>query len=191
MGQKPEFDGVKLSLMHLDFSTGSFLGEPPQSVKTLGELASLFRDRMMAERMDASTVVYEIHGCPAEAEGRPRLLYATTVLHPGIVSGEFFMTRGHFHTNPERGEFMMTCEGEGVLLLMDRERNTWSERMEKGSVHDIDGRYAHRVVNTGSESLVFLVVWMSDCGHEYDSIMESGFGKAVVAEGGRFALVPR
>lgn len=166
--------------MILDLGTGIFEGQPPQSARRLGELASIFRNPEAAKGMDPRTPVYETYGCPGEVEGPARLLYATTVLHPGQVGGEFFMTRGHFHTDPARGELMLTLRGHGALILMDRDRNTWTEPMEPGSVHDIDGRYAHRVANTGDELLVFYVAWMSDCGHDYESIREQGFGKILV-----------
>ena len=35
-----------------------------------------------------------------------------------------------------------------MLILMDRERNTWAERMMPGSLHYIPGGVAHRVANT-------------------------------------------
>jgi len=165
----------------LDFGSGVFSGEPPHTVRTVGELCSIFGDQNAAASMDPGTVVYEIHGGPAEVEGAGRLLYATTVLHPGRVGSEFFMTRGHFHIDPERGELMFTLRGTGALILMDRARDTWTEAMSPGSVHDIDGRHAHRVANTGEEPLIFLVAWMSDCGHDYASIAERGFCKRLVA----------
>lgn len=159
--------------MILDFSTGLFQGQSAQSRRALGELAQIYAGAIQ----NPDQLVYETHGCPGEVEGPPRLLYATTILQPGDVDGEFFMTRGHFHTNPDRGELMWTLRGTGALILMDRARATWMEEMTPGSTHDIDGRHAHRVANTGDEPLVFLVAWMSDCGHEYDSIREQGFGK--------------
>lgn len=165
--------------MLLDFSTGRFDGAPPQTRRTVGELGSIFAD---SRGVDPDTLVYETFGSAPEVEGPPSLLYATTVIQPGDVNGEFFMTRGHFHTNPERGEFMTTLQGEGALLLMDRERNTWTVPMSAGSVHHIDGRYAHRVANTGDVPLVFLVVWMSDCGHDYEAIRQHGFGKRLRRE---------
>ncbi|HWD39707.1 MAG TPA: glucose-6-phosphate isomerase family protein [Fimbriimonas sp.] len=161
----------------LDLQSGRFDSEPPQSVRTLRDISSIFRDQSALATWDPSTVVYETHGCPGEVDGEPRLLYATTVLHPGQVGSEHFMTRGHFHVKPERGELMLTLRGTGELLLMDRSRKIWREPMEPGSLHDIDGRYAHRVVNTGSVPLVFFVTWMSDCGHDYESIMKAGFGE--------------
>jgi glucose-6-phosphate isomerase len=163
----------------LDLKTGITDGSEPHSVRTLAELAPIFATPVDPERGEET--VYEIYGLPSEVEGPARLLYATTILHPGHVDGEFFMTRGHFHTDPTRGEFMVTLNGQGSLILMDREGKTWTEGMKTGSVHDIDGHHAHRVANTGPEPLVFLVVWMSDCGHDYESIRERGFGIRVRA----------
>jgi len=167
--------------LSLDLASGIYAGHAPQSVRTLANLVELFAhpEGIGADRLSES--VYEIHGSPAEIEGPAQLLHATTVLYPGQVNGEYFMTRGHFHTKPERGEFMLTLEGEGLAVLMDRDGETWTEPMMKGSVHDIDGHHAHRVVNTGDKPLVFLVVWMSDCGHDYSSIRERGFGKRFFA----------
>ena len=166
------------SVVTLSFETGRFDDGPPQSSRLLGELAEIF----VGEVDDPSRLVYETFGCPAEVDGSPRLLFATTRLQPGNVQGEYFMTRGHFHTNPERGELMITLNGQGRLLLVDREGNGETELMEPGSTHDIDGRFAHRVVNTGSVPLVFLVAWMSDCGHDYESIRQKGFGLRVFAD---------
>jgi len=150
--------------------------DAPLVVRTLGEVGAIFSDQDGLVAMDASSTVYEIYGCAGEVEGPARLLYATTVLYPGMVGDEFFMTRGHFHTNPDRGEIVLTLSGQGSLILMDRERRTWIEPMTAGCVIDIDGRHAHRVANTGDEPLVFFVTWMSDCGHDYASIAADGFG---------------
>lgn len=166
--------------MRLDLATGIFEGQWPQSIRTLAELAPIFADREAAGAMAPETIVYETHGCPGEMDGEARLLYATTIIQPGTVGDEYFMTRGHFHTDPSLGELMFTLKGQGALVLMDRERTTWAEEMSSGSVHDIDGRHAHRVVNKGDEPLVFLVAWMSDCGHDYESIRELGFGKRLM-----------
>ena len=162
--------------LSLDFATGLYAGQALQSVRRLSDIAELFEHSSLIGPLRKDEVVYEIHGSPAEVDGPGRLLHATTILYPGHVGGECFMTRGHFHTDPLRGELMFTLRGTGEALLMDRDGKTWTEPMSPGSVHDIDGRYAHRVVNTGEVPLIFLVTWMSDCGHDYESIREKGFG---------------
>ena len=151
--------------MTLDLATGRTAG-PPTAVKLLGDLAPIY-----GEVDDPGHVVYEIYGEPNQDDlDPPKLLYATTVLQPGRANGRPFMTRGHFHKKPERGEIVLTLAGVGLLLLVDREGNTKTEAMFPGVISDIDGRWAHRVVNTGDSPLVFFVTWMSDCGHEYGTI---------------------
>lgn len=138
--------------------------------RTLGELAELFADQQALAGLDESQVVYETHGFPEPPEGPPTLLAATTVLYPGRVGHETFMTRGHFHVDPTRGESCFTLRGKGLLLLRDREGVDQRIPMYPGSLAMIDGHLAHRVVNVGDEPLVFLVTWMSDCGHDYASV---------------------
>lgn len=143
--------------------------------RTLRDIGGLFLNAQAASAIDPDLVVYEVHGCPGEVPGPAKLLYATTVIQPGDVDGEYFMTRGHFHADPARGELMLTLQGEGALILMTRAGQTSSEPMSVGSLHDVDGAHAHRVANTGIVPLIFFVTWMSDCGHEYGPILEHGF----------------
>lgn len=124
-------------------------------------------------------VVYRTYGMVAADSSAPEMLYASTVIEPGDVHGECFMTRGHFHTDPLRGEWMLTLRGSGSLVLRDRDGKAWTESMGTGSVHMIDGRHAHRVANTGDEPLVFVVTWLADCGHDYETILREGFGLVV------------
>ena len=68
----------------------------------------------------------------------------------------------------------------GMLILMDRERNTWAERMMPGSLHYIPGGVAHRVANTGNSVLSFAACWPSDAGHNYEEIANKGFSARLV-----------
>lgn len=170
-------------LPKLDFASGRIDPSDHTAQRHVRDLTAIFSDAEAAAK-HGDQVVYTTYGCPGDAPGE-RLLYGTTVLEPGKVGDEYFMTRGHFHTKPERGELCFTISGRGILLLMDRDRNCRHEGMSPGSIHDIDGRLAHRVVNIGKEPLVFLVSWMSDCGHEYESIREKGFSIRVVEQGGK------
>lgn len=163
--------------MQLDLQTGRFLGQEPQSVRRLREIAEIFATPPLIED---DSIVYETYGCPADVEGDAQMLYATTVLYPGLVGDEYFMTRGHFHERQDRGEFMLTLAGEGALILMDRAGNTILEALSPGTTVHIEGTHAHRVANTGTEPLVFIVTWMSDCGHDYESIRKHGFSRRLM-----------
>ena len=159
--------------MRLDFSDGRFDRGEPTSVRTVQDLKEIWET---APDSDDRRVVYRTYGMPGGDRESPDLLYASTVIEPGDVNGEFFMTRGHFHVKPERGEWMLTLRGSGKLLLRDREGAVWSEDLRTATVHLIDGRHAHRAVNVGTEPLVFVVTWLADCGHDYEAIRREGFG---------------
>jgi glucose-6-phosphate isomerase, archaeal len=130
-------------------------------------------------------VVYTTQTYATGAEGSAGVvLWGNTILLPGFVGNEFFMTRGHRHVKETHGELCITVSGTGVLLLMDEHRSTTSVEMTPGSTHWIDGRMAHRTINTGSAPLVFLCAWPADCGHDYAEIASRGFGvRLLVADG--------
>lgn len=165
--------------MKIDFESGRWEGAGLScGTKTIGDLAPYYS----ATASDLEDlVVYETFGVQ-EAEPADAMM-ATTVLQAGLVGEEFFMTRGHFHVNPARGETCVILRGSGVLVLANRENEWRAEEMSRGSVHVIDGSWAHRVVNVGTEPLVFLVTWMSDCGHDYASIEAKGFPVRILSSG--------
>lgn len=164
-------------MLEFDFSTGLLQGTPVLSrIVTLADLGLVFRDEPARLRMDAATVVYRVHSFqPVSEDTQGGLFWGTTAIEPGIVGDEYFMTRGHFHAKRESSEYYATLHGEGALILMDEDRQTCSQPMSRGSLHYIPGKVAHRVVNTGSEPLVFCACWPSDAGHDYQSIASAGF----------------
>jgi len=178
-----------IEIPFVDLNTGRLAGPGcAESTRTVKDVKAIFADQEAALLMDQSTPIYTTYGLPDT--GKPELLYATTVIYPGQVGNEYFMTRGHFHTNLDRGEFNITLSGDGAMILMDSERNTTFEKMSKGSIHNVDGRFAHRVANTGNEPLIFLCVWMSDCGHDYEAIMKDGFSQRLLDKDGGPTLFP-
>ncbi len=150
--------------MQLDLLTGVIEPSLHTATRRYKDLLGIFEN--FDPDLDPETIIYQTYGSPGDAEGE-RLLYGTTVLMPGAVCGEQFMTRGHVHIRPDRGELCLTLEGSGILLLASEDGSYTSETMNPGSIHDIDGRLGHRVLNTGNVPLVFFVTWMSDCGHDY------------------------
>lgn len=178
--------------VNLEWLTGTLRGGPVQeTTKKLGELKGLFQDEAAFARMDPATVVYEVRWwspVPAGEEGG--LLWGVTTLHPGRVGDEYFLTHGHFHANRTRAEYYATAAGNGLLIRMDDDRKTWAEEMSPGTLHAISGQHAHRVVNVGSEPLIFWACWGSDAGYNYQTIRERGFGARVVERNGRPVMIP-
>lgn len=171
----------------LDLGTGSIEPEAAVSERRLGEMAGLFQ----AEVDPASReIVYRVSLVPG-GESASDLLCCTTVLQPGRVGDEYFMTAGHFHAVRERAETYLGLRGRGLVVLADEEGRWQVEELSPGSLVSIPGGWAHRTVNPGPEPLVFFSTWIADAGHDYETIRRSGF-PVVVSQGasGALAVLP-
>ncbi|MDH6306527.1 glucose-6-phosphate isomerase [Parabacteroides sp. PF5-5] len=150
--------------------------EVEKSNRTLADLKDIFQDKQSYETIAPETLLYEVYCYLPEKEGTMGALnFGITHIYPGKIGLEYFMTKGHFHAQDDRAEYYWGIEGEGVLILMDRQRNTWGEKMFLGSLHYIPGGVAHRVANTGNTVLSFGACWPSDAGHNYEEIAQNGF----------------
>ena len=166
----------------LNLQTGALTGNNVRkSARTIGQMQGLYADEAARAALPQDTVVYRTYWAEGEPEGTEgALLYGTTTLEPGVVGEEYFMTRGHFHALRNRAEFCLTISGQGALILMNEDRETRIEPMSPGSLHVAPGHTAHRVANTGTTPLTFLVVWPADCGHDYEEIERNGFSQRVL-----------
>src|ERR1035437_1790695 len=175
----------------VDWTTGTLTGPGiEEGVKTLGQLEGLFRDQAAWRKMNPDTEVYKVRYWRPVPDGTlGGVFWGATVLQPGRVGDEYFMTHGHFHANRDRAEIYATVKGTGAMLFMDQDGKTWSQEMKPGTVHYIPGNGAHRVANPGDEPLTFLASWPSDAGHDYGSIRTAGFGKRMVLKDGGPCLV--
>ncbi len=169
----------------------SLMGEGiKKDVRFLGELQNVFEDKITLETISRETIVYEVYSyIPVEEKSSGSLNFGLTHIHPGKVGQEYFMTKGHFHTCEESSEYYWGIEGEGVLILMDKDRNVWGEKMFPGSLHYIPGSIAHRVANTGNTLLAFGACWPSDAGHNYEEIALNGFSGRVLEIDGKPQLI--
>jgi glucose-6-phosphate isomerase, archaeal len=164
-----------------DFATGALHGSAVSEIsRRLGDLRGVFRDSDAHAAMDPAAMVYRVQLYQPVAEGlEGGLFWGTTVIEPGLVGDEYFLTKGHFHAVRNRAEYYVTVAGMGALVLMTEDRHTYMETMTPGSVHYIPGGTAHRVANTGATPLSFLACWPSDAGHDYESIAHFGFSARV------------
>jgi glucose-6-phosphate isomerase len=162
-----------------------------ESVKRVGDLKGIFRDDAAWQDMNPQREVYRVRWWAPVAQGdEGGLFWGVTILQPGRVGDEYFMTHGHFHANRTRAEFYATVAGTGTLLHMDADRRTWGEHMAPGRLHYIRGEHAHRVVNVGDEPLIFWACWGSDAGYDYGTIQQYGFGASVIERMGKPAILP-
>ncbi|MBS1850581.1 MAG: cupin domain-containing protein [Acidobacteria bacterium] len=181
-----------MAMIQMDWSNGLLQpgAEVLESVKTLGQLDGLFADAGAWRGMDLNTVVYRVQAwCPIADGTEGGLFWGNTVIEPGQVGAEYFMTHGHFHRQRDRAEYYATISGEGALILMDENRKTWMEAMRPGSVHFIPPHIGHRTANTGKAPLHFVACWPSDAGHDYELIRQKGFGARLLHVDGAAKLV--
>ncbi|MGI6512245.1 MAG: glucose-6-phosphate isomerase family protein [Catenisphaera adipataccumulans] len=150
-----------------------------KSVKTYAQAKDFYlnEDRTIVDQ----TCMYEVYMVPAKP-GSGHLNCGITILYPLLVAGECNMTRGHFHQDLNCEEYYRCQSGQGLLMLMDEKGTCWCERMQSGSLHHIDGHWAHRVINTGSEPLRFEAYWPADSGHDYDRVKKHPFPVRVFKE---------
>jgi glucose-6-phosphate isomerase, archaeal len=171
----------------LDWSRGKMIGEPVQeSFKTLQDLKGIFRDSSALSNLGPSREVYRVRWwSPVNSGTEGGLFWGLTVLQPGTVGDEYFMTHGHFHENRSRAEFYGTVSGSGMLIQMNSERRTWGEIMTQGSLHYVRGVNAHRIANTGSTPLIIWACWPTDAGYDYEPIADRGFSARLVERDGK------
>ena len=159
--------------------------------RPLSSLRGMFADEEAYERMlgQEDTLVYEVFEIKRnEEEGE--LALGVSVVHPGVVGAEFFMTKGHFHSVLETAEVYYCLQGEGFMVMETPEGATSVAALRPGTVLYVPPRWAHRSVCTSRQGdLVTLFVYPSNAGHDYGTIEKQGFRKLVIDGGNGIAFV--
>lgn len=163
-----------------------------ETVRTLGETGSIYKDRRSLDLMDGRRTAYRVSCHFEEKAGKKGgLFFGTSYVMPGKVGDEYFMTKGHFHSKKDTAEYYWCISGKGCLILMDEEGVCRAEEMIAGSLHYIGGNIAHRIANTDdADTLVVGACWPSDAGHDYETIAARGFSARLLEVGGQPRLVP-
>ena len=129
---------------------------------------------------DDDPLIYRVHLIPVP-ETNAEIQCSTTVLEPGRVGDEYYMTKGHFHEVRDRSEVYVGLAGEGRLVMATEDGRHAVEPLGPGTVSYVPGGWAHRSVNVGDEPLVFFAAYVGDAGHDYGTIAEHGLPVIVVA----------
>jgi len=87
-------------------------------VRRLSDLRGQFSDQETYEKMLAQEdcVLYEVFEI-RRPEEVGELLMGISVVHPGKIGNEFFMTKGHFHSVLDTAETYYCLHGEGVMVM--------------------------------------------------------------------------
>ena len=150
--------------------------------RSLSAMKGQYCDREAYSRLLAieDTVLYEVYEVK-RPEMAGELLHGVSIVHPGQVGDEYFMTKGHFHTVLETAEVYYCQKGQGVMVMETPEGDWAVEPLYPGCVLYVLPRWAHRSVNTSPDGdLVTFFVYPGNAGHDYGTIEEQGFRKLVV-----------
>jgi len=154
--------------------------------RRLSAMKSQFLDTQAYETMLAEddTLLYEVYEIK-RPEIAGELLNGLSIVHPGTVGHEYFMTKGHFHTVIDTSEVYYCLKGEGVMVMETPEGEWAVEPLRPNAVLYVPPRWAHRSVNTSpTEDLVTFFVYPGNAGHDYGTIETQGFRKLVVERNG-------
>jgi glucose-6-phosphate isomerase len=158
--------------------------------RRLSAMKGQYQDQAAYEAMLAADdrLLYEVYELQ-----RPHvageILHGISVVHPGKVGDEYFMTKGHFHTVLETAEIYICLKGEGYMVMETPEGEARVEPLVKGRVLYVPPRWAHRSVNAGEDDLITFFAYPGDAGHDYGTIEQNGFRKLVVERDGRPEIV--
>ncbi len=148
--------------------------------RRLGDMTGMYADSE-AERAkidDTNPLIYEVHQYDVPEE-TGQLFVSTTILYPGSVGDEFYMTKGHYHEVRDRAEVYIGTGGTGLIVMMLGDRFEAVE-LTAGSVTYVPPHWAHRSVNIGDDPFSFLAVYPGDAGHDYGSIESTGFNHRIL-----------
>jgi glucose-6-phosphate isomerase, archaeal len=143
-------------------------------------------DSLLAQEDALLYEVYEIR----RPESSGELLNGISIVHPGKVGDEYFMTKGHFHAVLETAEVYYCLGGEGYMVMETPEGECSIAALRPGKVLYVPPRWAHRSVNTGAAAdLITFFVYPGHAGHDYGSIEKQGFRKLIVERAGAPVIV--
>ncbi len=159
-------------------------------VRRLSSMIGQYSDEAAFKAMLAKedTLVYEVYeNRVPETPGDHQ--HGTSILHPGKVGAEFFMTKGHFHKVLETAEVYYCLKGHGFMVMETPEGDWSAEELVPGCVLYVPPSWAHRSINIGNEDLITFFVYPGNAGHNYGTIETKGFRKLLVDNGGKAQII--
>jgi glucose-6-phosphate isomerase, archaeal len=172
------------------FPLADLPGDARHTSRYLSDMRGYYADRASYEAMlaERDILLYEVYEIPRpEQEGE--LLHGLSILHPGKVGDEYFMTKGHFHQVLDTAEVYYCLQGKGMMVMETPEGEWAAEELEPGRVLYVPPRWAHRSVNTASQDLITFYVYPAYAGHDYGTIETRGFHAQVIERDGAPLLI--
>jgi glucose-6-phosphate isomerase len=175
----------------LDLRSGALW--PPSDVVTcrLSDMAGRYADQR-AERAllnSSDPLIYRADEILAP-ETPGELHTSVTVVFPGKVGDEYFMSKGHYQVDLASTKVYLAITGTGFLLMQSARGDTMEVAMTPGTIAYCAAGWAQRTVNVGTDPFAYFKYWPASGGHDYERILEEGgFLKRVVERDGRPQVV--
>jgi glucose-6-phosphate isomerase len=187
-------EAIKPFFTVVDFESGSFEPADRSERRYLSDLKGFFYfSEELEKAMERdNSLVYEVHRREVPLQAG-HLQHCVTLIHPGDVGGEFYMTKGHYHRVTRTAELYLCLCGEGILNMEEPGGAATHIRMRRGVWSYIAPGWAHRTINISrDEKLIFISVWPGDSGYDYRTIAQKGFSNVFVrAENKEFSILRR
>ncbi|MBV8216409.1 MAG: glucose-6-phosphate isomerase [Verrucomicrobia bacterium] len=162
--------------------------------KYFRELSGIYADEVAFDRLAeslGSAVAYRVDEARF-SDRSSNLITGISVLEPGKVGQEFFMTRGHLHQRADRPETYYCLAGHGILLLESLAGEVEAMEMRPGNLVYVPPFWLHRSVNVGAAVFATLFSYPADAGQDFEIVRQAhGFSQLVVSgENGSWKLIP-
>ena len=186
------YDWVRGFTVDFDKNTG-FSSLMETGKRCLSQMQGMYLDTAAeAEALrQGDPLVYEFHSCPAPLHAGD-IAFGCSIVYPGKVGQEYYMTKGHFHTILDTGEVYYCLSGHGYMMMESPEGDWEAIELTPGKACYVPKRYAHRSVCVGKPSdgpLVTFFAFRADAGHDYGTIETKGFRKLLIEQDGKPAII--
>lgn len=175
---KPFNSYIELEKMKLDPEGNSV-------IRKLSDMVDVFQDKeAVKEALKENPLIYKFYNVQIPEE-KGHLQHCISIIFPGKIGNEYYMTKGHFHKIKDTAEIYLTLKGRGKLVMQTPDQESKVLEMKEGSISYIPPYWAHRTVNSGDKPLIFFGVYRGDGGHNYGIIEKKGMAIIVIEEEGK------
>jgi len=169
----------RLDIRKIDLPNGEISGVDAAEERKIKDMKGYFQDETAYALENPEKIVYRVF-----RKNYPEISYGITELFPGKIGREYFMTKGHFHKRVEAPGIYFCIKGFGVVVMQHKDEYyaPLVAPFDMGTIALMAPYYAHRVVNVGEESLIFIGLSATDSGISYSSLERKGFKLIIVEE---------
>ena len=177
---------------NLDFVTGMVTQYGECVQRRASDMKSMFYNQLAIQKAidEGDPLIYEFYNTKFITSNSDMAI-AITRIFSGKVGDESYMSKGHLHPLDNHHDIYICMHGFGYLLLDTMDGEFRAEVWKPGIITHIPPMWAHRVVNTGSDTLIYIGVYHAAAGHDYTLVEKQGFSQVAIERDGKPCLVPR